>query len=323
MKNWIGIDPSHETFTVAFCQEGSGFTKVNYDQNEENFARFAASLSEQDEVLIEHTGSYSAALVHFLYQKRGRVHLVSARTINGFRIMKGYSNKTDQRDAIAIAEYAQLNEQALTAWTPPETEQVGIKVHCGILAQLIKQRASWKHMRHSYRLDPLTPEEAIKQIDQIIEDLDQRIKHLEQEIETRVQRYQAHADQLLQSIPGIGKRTSAALIAWIGDFSRFHSARALSAYLGLTPKFYRSGSSVRRKPKISKIGPAYLRQLLYLCASNAARWNPLAKQMYERLLEKGKNKQAALIAVANKLVRIAWAVVSKQTPFNPNFLAKT
>ena len=80
---------------------------------------------------------------------------------------------------------------------------------------------------------------------------------------------------LLESIPGIGAVTAAVLLAEAGDFSHFGSARQVAAFAGLVPRIRQSRSSVRGKPRLSKVGSSRLRKCLYFPAITALRWNPL------------------------------------------------
>lgn len=95
--------------------------------------------------------------------------------------------------------------------------------------------------------------------------------------------------------------------------------RQLISYAGLSPREYSSGSSIKAKARICKQGGKTLRNILYMCAMNAIKTNNTCKQLYERLITKGKNGKLALIAVCNKLLKQVFAVASNQTMFNNNY----
>ncbi len=84
-----------------------------------------------------------------------------------------------------------------------------------------------------------------------------------------------------------------------------------------------SGTSVRGRPKFSKLGHAPLRRALYMPAVVAIRHNPLAKRLYERLCAKGMAKKAALGAVMHQLLRLAYGVLKSAVPFDADFAKKT
>ena len=127
-----------------------------------------------------------------------------------------------------------------------------------------------------------------------------------------------HHQQMLNnltSIPGIAKKTASALIMATGGFTRFANAKQLCAYVGMTPRIYESGSSIKGKARICKLGMSRVRALLYVCAWTAKRYNKACAELYERLLAKGKAKKLALVAVANKLLRQAFAIASGNKPY--------
>lgn len=124
-------------------------------------------------------------------------------------------------------------------------------------------------------------------------------------------------DQLLTSIPGIGKQTSAILLAEVVDFRAFGHNKQVAAFAGLTPHERQSGSSVRGRAHISKAGSSRLRAALYMCALTARRYNPGLKAFAERLKDAGKAPKVILVAVARKLLVTAHGVVKSGMPFRP------
>lgn len=124
---------------------------------------------------------------------------------------------------------------------------------------------------------------------------------------------------MLVSIPGIGEQTAAVILSEIVDWSLFESPRQLAAYAGLTPRERSSGSSVRGKPCLSRVGNARLRKALYLPAISAQRFNPLIVAFSERLLAKGKAKKQVIGAIMRKLLHLAYGVLKSGSPFDPNF----
>lgn len=322
MKTWIGIDPSHESFDAAFPSDQSErYTTENYPQTEEGYRSFLASVPEDAQILVEATGSYSARLLLWIHKHKGSVYVVNSTQIYGFRQMEGFRAKTDQQDAIAIARYGLIGKPK--AWQPDQPHMVKLRQLATTLALMIRHRTSLKNQRHAFKLDPETDPMVLEIIDQALTDHKEKIKTLEEQIEQLVKVHAKPEVDLLQSISGIGKRTAPIFIALVQDFNRFESGRQLAAFFGLTPTTFRSGKSIWRKPKISKIGQPYMRKLLYMCACSAIQHNPICREFYQKLLKKGKSKNSAIMAVAHKLVRIAFAVVKNNHPFDPNFLAKS
>ncbi len=100
----------------------------------------------------------------------------------------------------------------------------------------------------------------------------------------------------------MGTKTALFLIVITDEFNKFETASQLCSYVGITPTLRVSGSSVRGKSRISKMGNRKLRNLMFLCAFSACKHNKACRELYERILAKGQSKKVALIAVANKLL---------------------
>ncbi|WP_342272230.1 transposase [Candidatus Tisiphia endosymbiont of Parasteatoda lunata] len=124
----------------------------------------------------------------------------------------------------------------------------------------------------------------------------------------------------MQTIPGIGKTTAVAILAEAPDLESFSNARQLAAYAGLTPKHKTSGTSVRGKTSISKIGSSNLRKALYFPAIVAKKHNPLFKEFTQKLSSKGKPAKVIIVAIMRKLLHIIFGVVKNKTSFNPNLV---
>lgn len=118
--------------------------------------------------------------------------------------------------------------------------------------------------------------------------------------------------QLLESIPGVGRRTAETVVAFIDDPNRFQNARQVSAYAGLVPRQHQSGAS-NRMGKITKRGPKVLRTALVEASWIMLRYNPWAAAFYQRIYggQKTRKKQA-IIALARKLLVRCWTLLRKQ-----------
>ena len=126
---------------------------------------------------------------------------------------------------------------------------------------------------------------------------------------------------LLKTIPGMGVKTALFLIIVTDGFSKFETASQLCSYVGITPTIRESGSSVRGRSRISKIGNKKLRNLLFLCAFSACKYNKSCREVYQRIVNKGKSKKLALIAVANKLLKQAFAIAKSGRPYDEAFVS--
>lgn len=134
-------------------------------------------------------------------------------------------------------------------------------------------------------------------------------------LEAQLLQYSPATQHLLQSIPGIGPVSAAALVAHIGDIRRFSSPQKLVAYIGLDCKIRESGTSVKGRRTISKRGNHRLRTVLFQATFIARQHNPEFKRYFERKQAEGKHYMTALTAVERKLIHLIYAVWTRGTPF--------
>nr|WP_281340822.1 transposase [Sulfurihydrogenibium sp. YO3AOP1] len=104
-----------------------------------------------------------------------------------------------------------------------------------------------------------------------------------------------------------------------GNFERFKSVKDISSFIGISPSPYESAACVKKSGWIKKMGNPYVRKILYMAALSAIRFNKYCRELYERLVSKGKAKKLALVAVAHKLLRQAYGVLKSRRPFDENF----
>ena len=123
-------------------------------------------------------------------------------------------------------------------------------------------------------------------------------------------------------LAGMGKKTAMLLIVLTDGFTGFENARQLCCYAGITPTIRQSGISVRGRSRISKVGNRKLRNLLFMCSFTACKTNKACKELYDRIVEKGKSKKLALIAVCNKLLKQAFAIAKSGTNYQENYMSK-
>jgi len=127
---------------------------------------------------------------------------------------------------------------------------------------------------------------------------------------------------LLESIPGVGRKTATAILAELPAVERLPSAESAAAYCGLSPREFQSGTSVKKRTRLSKAGNARLRKALFLPTQTAVRFNPVLKGFFERLVKAGKPKMQAVGACMRKLVMICYGVLKNRQPFDPSWVSK-
>ena len=171
----------------------------------------------------------------------------------------------------------------------------------------------------SVLVQPVHSQEALKALKNLLRVVDNQIDRLEEAILSKVTSIYQREYQLLTSIPGVGMKTAIALLVSTGAFSSFDSYKQVASYIGICPRIYQSGSSIKGKGHITKMGNPRVRSVLYMAACSAKRYNLACQQLYDRLVQKGKAKKLALIAVANKLIKQAFAVVKQNNMYNAEY----
>lgn len=199
----------------------------------------------------------------------------------------------------------------------------GLYFECKTLNNAIKkittEITAFTNQIHSLEKLPTGSKTVIKTYKRVIIELKKEQTLLEKELDKKLLEWQPQLVERVQSVMAIGKRATAELIVYTQGFKDMTNYRQLISYAGLSPREYSSGTSIRGRSKICKQGGKTLRNILYMCSMSAVKSNTICKELYERLVAKGKNKKLALIAVCNKLLKQVFAVVYHQTLFDNNY----
>jgi len=311
----FGVDISKDVFDVHGSKSGHS----QFKNNEKGFKAFLKSLPSQALVVMEATGYYHYRLAQFLYKNEVAVSVVNPLSVKRFIQMGLAKVKTDKSDAKAICKYALINDVPLyTALTDIQSECLQL---FRLLDSFIKHRTATKNKIHGEETLGVPSKAVYRSLKRNKKHLDKELTAIEERILSLVKKDQQHQLTLLTSIPGIGVKTALFLIVVTDGFSKFENASQLCSYVGITPVIRESGSSVRGRSKISKVGNKKLRNLLFLCSFNACKHNKACKGIYERLVNKGKSKKLALIAVSNKLLRQAFAIAKSGRPYDEGFVS--
>lgn len=313
----LGVDISKKKFDVALLVNNKVTTK-KFDNNLKGFDVLNQWLKikgvDSAHVCMEATGSYGINLAQYLYENNFKVSVVNPARIKGFAMSKLSRVKTDKADSKLIAHFCQAMNPGLWQPTPKHVRELQQLVRR--LDNLIANRT-----QETNRLEGLY-NTVIANIQSHIEFLDKQIKEIEELINNHIKKHSDLSDKrtLLASIPGIGEKTIAIVLAFLGDVENFTSVKQVVAFIGINPKPKQSGSSINSTGRISKTGDADLRKAFYMPALSAIKFNPIVKDQAERLSKKGKVKMVILIAAMRKLLHIIYGVLKTKTVFNPNIL---
>jgi len=317
----IGIDISKAYFDVGYV-ENAVVQHQQFQNDKAGFRALKKWLRKQKVCTayfaMEATGRYGLELAKFLHEQGYGVSIVNPKQIKAYRDSYLLRNKTDAADALLISEFCRT--RTLPLWQPPAPEVVAIQDMERRIASLQKMRTMEINRLKSGKLAKAVEKSLQRSIRHLEEEIE-RMEEAIQELTTNHAALQAEI-KLLTSIKSIGDRTAVILIGEVKDISLFGNGPALAAYAGVTPRIHESGSTVRKRPKMSKVGNARLRTALYFPTMNAMQHNPIIKAFAERLKEKGKPGKVILIACMRKLLHIIYGVWSSGKPFDPNYEQK-
>jgi len=316
-NNFIGFDVSKSFFDLAYLKSKNQWFCKQFDYDSKGLSQMINAIPVNSICVMEATGPYYLRLANCLYEKGFKVCVVNPLVIRRYSQMLLKRTKTDKADAKLIAMYGKLHQPKL--WKPSEKSIQRIRHINSVLESLIKDKTQWSNKIEAAKQDSNFDKLSMKTMKDMIVLIRRRIEKLEAELDQIIEENYEQENIILRSIPGIGKRTSVMLLALTGCFSKFESYRQFSSYIGLCPRIYESGTSVKGKARICKIGQSRIRQLLYMCAMTAKESNKACKDLFERLVEKGKSKKLALIAVANKLIRQAFGCIKNMSIYNAEF----
>ena len=320
-RRYIGIDIAKASFIAAWQTGADRWHCDEFHNTQAGFDQLVARMPEGACYVMEASGPYHLRLAAYLHGQGRACSVVNPLSVHRFAQMRLTRAKTDRGDARLIADYAAL--AAPQPWSPPALHISELAQIEAALEGLTKQRTMVRNQLGALSEQPFQSPAVQQSYEHLLKQLDREIKALERKQEELGRAHCGDRLEALLSIPGIGMKTALLLIAITHNFERFDTSAQLCAYAGLCPRLYESGTSVRGRAHIARTGDGRLRQLLYLCAWSAKRCNEACRALYERLKEKGKPEKVIKVAIANKLLRQAFAIGKSINHFDPLYQPKT
>ncbi|HEU4595205.1 MAG TPA: IS110 family transposase [Pyrinomonadaceae bacterium] len=315
----LGIDIAKLKFNACLINPSGKLKHKAFPNTAVGFAQLVDWLTRQEapraHACMEATGAYGEALALHLYEAGHRVSVINPAAIKAFAASRLSRTKTDRVDAELIARFCLAQQPPV--WTPPAPEVRELQALVRRLEALTEMRVAEQN-----RLEAIIAVEAVRSsVEEHIAYLDRQIEQTKASVRQHIN---SHPDlrrqrELLDSIPGIAETTAAALLAEITDITQYRSARQVAAYARLVPRERQSGSSVRGRTRLSKIGNARLRKALYFPAITALRCSPFFQRWAESLRQRGKCKMSVIGAAMRKLVHLAYGVLKTGRPFDPGW----
>lgn len=312
----IGADISKKTIDL-FCYGLNIHLRITNDVN--GFRKLQAWLRKlglrTPAIVMEHTGYYSYHFENFLHQNQIRFSKVSALAIKkSMGLVRGKNDKIDAQ-RIARFGYEKRDKLHLETLTEPQLQRLQILVSTRAL--LVKQRSSLMCAVKVHQII-LSPTDIVIQGQRLlITELSSQIKHLEKQMKELFNKPGSIADnfRLLTSITGIGLIIAATVLIKTKNFTRFTNRKKFSCYCGSAPFEHSSGTSIKKKTRISHLADKTMKTLLTQAAKTAIQHDKELKLYYLRRTEIGKSKRSTMNVVRNKIIHRMFAVIKRQTPY--------
>lgn len=323
---WVGVDLAQDTFQVSRAARGLDVSTwhrlpqasfANTPAGLRELARWIAEQARQLDgaclgIAVEATGGLSRRFAEGLKPLHAApVSILNPAHVKAFGQSLGQRSKNDKLDAAALAVFGAVRQPAPAAALSPA--QQSLRDLDRLRQGLVEQQTAWQNSLRE-TANPLARRLIQQQLQLVGRQIEQLDKEIDQTID-RDPRLREHA-RLLDSIPGIGPRILATILAELGDLS-LYERDDLVGYVGMFSREHRSGKRQRRGGGLVKGGGARVRRVLGLAAMAILRSKSPLKELDLRLQERGKEKMCALCALMRKLLLIARAVIRSGRAYDP------
>ena len=298
-NNFIGIDIGKFTFFVAL--HGSKIVK-EYDNTEEGINLFIKDFKVELKTalsVLETTGGYEVKLLHALCAKDFTVHRANTRKVKSFVCSHGNSAKTDRLDAKALAKYGFERSTILDKYTPPSQQALNLYELGQRKRDLVKMLVAEKNRFKSPRSNLVK-----KSCQAMIDYLSSEISAITNEINIIIDydHIVKAKKETLKAMPGIGDATANELIIFMPELGTLNG-KQVASLAGLAPRSNESGKFKGYRSVAN--GREAIKPALFLAAMAARNSKSDFRLFYEKLIERGKLKVVALVALMRKMLVIA------------------
>jgi len=317
---FVGIDVSARTLVVALERDHQPGRQrrefLNTAVGHEGLIQWLSKSATAVQVCIEATGLYSLDLALALHRAEGiEVMVANPRAIADFAKALLQRSKTDQLDAEVMLEFAR--RMPFVAWQPPSSPQLDLRALMRRITGLKLVSQQEKNRLHSVSQSAEITPLVRKDIQSHLVQLERHIEKLEHQAETIVQADRELARQFchLVSVRGIARVSALHLLAELVVLAPDMTARLWVAHAGLDPRHHESGTSVHKPTRISRAGNRYLRSALFMPALVATQHDPNIRAFYQKLVDHGKTKLQAIVAVMRKLLHALHGMLRTDSDF--------
>jgi transposase len=306
----VGIDVAKAELVIAVRPTEERFTVKN---DEQGLAKLVERMQKlrPERIVLEASGGYETQAVSALARAKLPVVVANARQVRQFAQALGRLAKTDSIDADVIAHFGEAVKPELRPI--PDDAQRELEALITRRRQLVDIRTGELNRKKT------APRWVVPSIDAMILFLTKQIDDNDQDLDRLLRSTPCwrEADDLLQSVPGIGPVVSMTLTALLPELGRL-DRRQIAALVGIAPLNNDSGQRTGKRSTWG--GRSSVRAVLYMAALTASRHNPALRTFYERLTARGKPPLVALVATMRKLLVVLNAMLRTRQPWSPALL---
>ncbi|QCD52945.1 transposase [Campylobacter sp. RM16192] len=311
---FVGADISKDKVDFCFLTSDESkkpkFISLPNDYNVIE-AYFKSFTSDNVTVVLEYTNNYHITLQRVLNDLGIKYSLLNPEKTSYF-LKHLNSKKTDIADSYGLSLYCRIFSSELNPTTYNKEYNL-INSYNSAISLLIKIQTQLKNFKKSQKLV------SDNQLDEIITTLTNQLTQLQKKLKLMayeiLKSFVPNCDEIIKANNGFGVDLAISLFPNL-HFNRDKTAKQFISFVGLSPRIYESGSSVKKSQCINKKGNPKTRRILFLVAMSAIRYNAKFKQRYENLISKGKNKKVAIVAVMCAIVRYLKSLF----PFDESFI---
>ena len=327
----VGIDISNQDFCASIYQTPETLveTITDVENGLTGFKIFEQWLDKHHVkvnnsiICLEATGVYSEKLCYYFTAKGFPVALEPPLKVK--RSFPDKRHKTDKVDSREIAEYAYRFSDELRVWQPKNEIIEQVQVLLMTREQLVLHKTALLNTRQALSKKVIQTPLANKIYDQNIERLKKQIKDIENELKKLIDKHPDFRNtvQKLNSIPGVALLMACNFLTVTNGFENEMATnyRKAASFVSICPYEHQSGTSIYKRPRSVKYGPARLRKLLHLAARSAITHNANFRKYYELKKAQGKPKRLILNNVANKILKIMCAIIQSQRTYVDNYVS--
>lgn len=300
VTQFVGIDVSKQSLDLYVRPAGKILQVPNTELGLVELGQHLPAPEQVARVVIEATGGYERQVAIWFSHQGYAVSVINARQGRNFAKAANQLAKTDKVDAKLLAWFGEAMQPPVRVLASEAQQQ---------LNDLVTRRRQLVEMLTAERnRAALLRGKAQANVETHIEWLEEQVEELDQAIEHQIQHHQNwhQTQQLVMSVPGVGKVMAFTLLAGLPELGSLTN-KQIATLVGVAPLNYDSGQMKGKRRVFG--GRASVRQVLYMSALVAVRYNPVLKEFYDRLLQRGKLKKVALVACMHKLLTILNAII--------------